>query len=117
MSMITAHSERQPSRAGLATNEGALSIVQRRAATSRTPLRSLGNMLWANIAWVAYSPTKRYGIAKSGSAPHEDVLDVQLRLLGVQVLDDALEQALVLLGVVGLDVVLPTRSRRPLPAT
>jgi hypothetical protein len=58
-SMMTAASARQPSRPGSQTKLGALSMVQRRASTSFTPARFFGNMLCANIACVAYSPTKR----------------------------------------------------------
>ena len=48
-----------PGKSLLAFTLGALIIVQRRLATSFTPTKHLGNMLCANIACVANSPTKR----------------------------------------------------------
>ena len=57
--MIAARSERLPSRSGSHRKDCTLSIVQRLPSASSIPSTCFGNMLCANIAWTAYSPTNR----------------------------------------------------------
>ena len=57
--MTTARSDRVPSRSGSQRNDWTLSIVQRFASGLTRPGTWRGNMLRANSACVAYSPTKR----------------------------------------------------------
>ena len=57
--MQTTRFERQPSRSGSGVNDGTLSIVHCFEDASAIPAMSFGNMLCANSACVARSPTKR----------------------------------------------------------